>query len=352
MNVLLITVRSDFGGGPRHVNQLISGFPPQINVFAAFPLEGDPYADQWKSILPQDRILGIPYRKFSFVTLLKMFFFCKRNHIDVVHSHGNGAGIYSRLLKLLGLKARIVHTFHGVTDNYSSKLKLLLNKLVGSFLKRFTDVFILVSQGELNLAEKMNFVVPSRSVVVFNGVKDPGCIANSEKFKVVTLSRFDYQKNMYMAYDIALKFKNSDVEFVWVGDGPDFLRLKEKAKKDNLEIEFVGFSDKPIDYLAASSLYLSTSRFEGLPYALIEAASLGLPIVASNVVGNNEVVFNEKNGFLFRSVDEACCYIQQFKDNPVLLKQMGGASRSLYEKLFSEEMIVKQIVSTYQSLIK
>ena len=75
MNVLLITVRSDFGGGPRHVNQLISGFPPQINVFAAFPLEGDPYADQWKSILPQDRILGIPYRKFSFVTLLKMFFF-------------------------------------------------------------------------------------------------------------------------------------------------------------------------------------------------------------------------------------------------------------------------------------
>ena len=39
MNVLLITVRSDFGGGPRHVNQLIGGFPSQINVFVAFPPE-------------------------------------------------------------------------------------------------------------------------------------------------------------------------------------------------------------------------------------------------------------------------------------------------------------------------
>ena len=149
-----------------------------------------------------------------------------------------------------------------------------------------------------------------------------------------------------------MNFPNSAVALVWVVVGPDFFRLNDPAKKDNLEIEFVGFSDKPIDYLAASSLYLSTSRFEGLPYALIEAASLGLPIVASNVVGNNEVVFNEKNGFLFRSVDEACCYIQQFKDNPALLMQMGRASRNLYEKLFSEEMMVKQIVHVYESHIK
>ena len=191
--------------------------------------------------------------------------------------------------------------------------------------------------------------MPSRSVVGFNGVKDPGCIASSEKFKVVTLSRFDYQKNMDMAYDIAMKFKNQDIEFVWVGDGPDYLRLKEKAKKNNLKIEFIGFSDKPNDYLAKSSLYLSTSRFEGLPYALIEAASLGLPIVASNVVGNNEVVFNEKNGFLFSSVDEAYRCIEKLKDDPALLKQMGNVSRSYYEKLFSEETMVEQIVSAYES---
>lgn len=63
-----------------------------------------------------------------------------------------------------------------------------------------------------------------------------------------------------------------------------------------MPIDFVGFTKEPMKYLQSSDLYLSTSRFEGLPYGLIEAASVGLPIVASNVKGNNEVVNNGYNG--------------------------------------------------------
>jgi len=113
--------------------------------------------------------------------------------------------------------------------------------------------------------------------------------------------------------EVKARLKNEDVEFVWVGDGPDFCRLKEKAQKDGVKIRFVGFSDKPMDFLASASVYFSSSRFEGMPYALIEAASLGLPIVASNVAGNNEVVFNGENGFLFNSVNEACACIETLK---------------------------------------
>ena len=44
MRLLFITVRSDFGGGPRHVNQLINGLSEQCSIFMAYPKEGEPYA--------------------------------------------------------------------------------------------------------------------------------------------------------------------------------------------------------------------------------------------------------------------------------------------------------------------
>ena len=49
MNVLYITVRSDFGGGPRHIDQLIERMPKDINVFMAYPKVGCPYGLRWES---------------------------------------------------------------------------------------------------------------------------------------------------------------------------------------------------------------------------------------------------------------------------------------------------------------
>ena len=50
MNVLLVSVRSDFGGGPRHVHQLIEELPSSINIYMAFP-QGKPYGDLWLSLI-------------------------------------------------------------------------------------------------------------------------------------------------------------------------------------------------------------------------------------------------------------------------------------------------------------
>ena len=61
MNILLITVRADFGGGPRHVHQLIEELPSSINIYMAFP-QGKPYGNLWRShprILIEGLILNI-----------------------------------------------------------------------------------------------------------------------------------------------------------------------------------------------------------------------------------------------------------------------------------------------------
>ena len=62
MNVLLISVRSDFGGGPRHVHQLIEELPSSINIYMAFP-QGKPYGNLWRSHPRIKKYIDIPDRK-------------------------------------------------------------------------------------------------------------------------------------------------------------------------------------------------------------------------------------------------------------------------------------------------
>ncbi len=349
MKILFITVRSDFGGGPRHVDQLIKELPSNYEVFLAYPKDGIPYAQNWDSLISSENRIYIPYRKFSIRTLFSLYKFIKKNKIDIVHSHGNGAGIYSRLLKILGTKAKVVHTFHGITTNYSSKFKFYLNKLTGIFLRPFTDKFILVSNGELNLARQMHFVNNKKANVIYNGIDSSNIKAKSDHFKVITLSRFDFQKNMDLAYQIAKSLKDENIEFIWVGNGDDWERLKKQSEAEHLNIRFTGFSNHPIDYLACSTVYLSTSRFEGLPYALIEAASIGLPIVATDVVGNNEVVENNKNGFLFNTLEEANGFLKQLLHDKDLVSQMSEESIKFYNQNFTTEKMVSSLCDLYAS---
>ena len=175
--------------------------------------------------------------------------------------------------------------------------------------------------------------------VVYNGIEDKGRknIQNVSKkiFKIVSLSRFDYAKNMSLAYDIACAFKdNPNIHFIWVGDGPDYAYLKKKAESDLVNIDFVGFSHEPMKYLKSSDLYLSTSRFEGLPYGLIEASSVGLPIVATNVIGNNEVCVDKVNGFLYTQIEDSIKAINMLYNDSHLVKCMGENSRKIYEEKF------------------
>lgn len=351
MKILLITVRSDFGGGPRHVDQLINSLPENIEIYVAYPQHGIPYGLEWNSNSRIKSRVNIPFRKFSIRTLFEIMRFVKENNINIVHSHGNGAGIYSRLLPLLGIDAKIVHTFHGISEFYSCKVKKVIDKLNGRMLKYFTDAFVLVSYGELELGLNRRILFKNKSQVIYNGIEDPHKLANRKEDRIVTISRFDYQKNMDSSFAIASAFKkDNSVRFIWIGDGDDYSRLKQQAEKDCINIEFVGFSINPMEYLCNSSIYLSTSRFEGLPYALIEAAAIGLPIIASDVKGNNEVVIHGFNGYLFHTIEEGISYVKKLHEDKVLSESMSKSSRSFYENHFTINEMINALVSVYKKI--
>lgn len=337
------------------MDQLVKNLPTSVEIYMAYPEAGDPYAELWKTDKRIKGTIYIPYRKFSLSTLLKLNNYVRENKINIIHSHGNGAGLYSRVLKILCPKVKVVHTYHGISDIYSSKAKSLVSKIIGVVLSPLADLYICVSNGEKRMALDRKFSKEENTVVIYNGIKDPQFvnrrITGQASFKIVTLSRFDYPKNMDCMYRIAKHWVGSkDVQFVWVGDGEDKERLEKQAKEENVPIDFVGFTKEPMKYLQSSDLYLSTSRFEGLPYGLIEAASVGLPIVASNVKGNNEVVNNGYNGYLFKVESEAVNQINDIITDNAKYLQMSAASIEFFKRNFTEVKMIEALVKEYERL--
>ena len=104
---------------------------------------------------------------------------------------------------------------------------------------------------------------------------------------------------------IAQKLSDDEIfKFILIGDGEEKSITDKQIFEENIEnVTLLGYQKNVNEYLHASDLYLSTSLWEGLPYSLIEATRAGIPIVASDVTGNNEVVFYKQNGYLFQVND-------------------------------------------------
>ncbi len=359
MKILFITLRADHGGGPKHIDLLINNLSSDIEIYLACP-QDRPYYDLWSESKKVEDIFVLPHRKFSVKKLLGLNKFIKDNDIEIVHSHGKGAGIYSRILKILNPRLKIVHTLHGVHVGEYGFFKKSAYIFLERFLTLFTDKFINVSKSENEACLKLRLFKKSKSEVVYNGIKallkeDNAKIKFdlSGKKVVTTISRFDYAKNMPLAYEIAKNFKdNSSIVFLWLGDGDDRAKFESMAQKDGANVIFTGFTDEVPAYLSATDIYLSTSRWEGLPYALIEAQSLGIPIVATNVVGNNEVVENGKNGFLFEDARQACRDIEILLNDDKIYGKMQAEALLNFKDKFDIGVMIRKVEKIYEQIFE
>lgn len=361
LRVLLITARADVGGGPLHVDLLARHLPADIERWIACPDE-EPYASAWRSSPAVGDVISIPRRSFSLSALLELARACRRWEIDIVHSHGKGAGLYSRLLKLLRPRLRVIHTVHGVHIGQYGPVVRVMYLIAERLLRYLTTAFVHVSNGEQATCLALGISTASRSHVVYNGLPPvqafggqlPG-LAGVSRPIILTLARFEHQKNMPLALEIAALAQRDHPEwsFVWAGDGPEWAALERQARERGLtNIRFLGFTDRATDFIRNADVVLSSSLWEGLPYALIEASSLGVPIVATNVVGNDEVVIPNRNGFLYplESPAEAVSMLRDILTDPGVKARLARGAREVYEESFTLGTSVSRIAALYRAV--
>lgn len=359
MNILLISVRADFGGGPEHILQLIAHSTPEVRYVVACPND-EPYYARFVDLLGHENVILIPHRRLSaaaFVTLIRAV---KHRHIDVVHSHGKGAGVYGRIVAAMTLRP-CVHTFHGLhVGDYNAAARsvyLWLERVLGWL----TAAAICVSQGEHEQILAARGAPASRLRVIANGVV-LSSIRNSEPddsvFRLVAVSRYDVQKNPELMVQIGAGLAtDSEVgpfELTVLGQG-EYLevwrtRIVELGLQEHIRL--IGPTTEPRALFRKAHVFLSTSRWEGMPLAVLEAMSEGLPVVATDVVGNRDVVIHGVNGLLYSSDDAAGAVmaVKQLADKEYR-RHLGACGRRTVEQHYSARYMAERTCSVYKSVL-
>lgn len=361
--ILMITARADFGGGPEHVYQLTKKLNDGYEFFIASPKEA-PYWDYYCELVSPNNQFEIPKRKFRLTPIFRLSKLIIKNQINLIHSHGKGAGIYGRLLAFLTLR-KSVHTFHGIhIDRYNSvqkKIYLMIERL----LSKISSSVISSSNSESEKVLELKIVSKKKLEVIPNGVILPEMKIDKNNFfnnerKILTVTRFDYAKNTGFILDIIERVYNNnkldDFKFVIVGNGEGKLDLMNEANKKGFKdkIDFAGFIEDVSGYYLDAFCYLSTSRWEGMPLAVLEAMSFGLPVVATDVTGNRDLVNPKINGYLYdlNSAEEAAQFIILISENFDEWKRFSKKSRYLVEKYYTTEIMSNAVSTVYEKLLE
>jgi len=256
--VLMITARADYGGGPKHVYMLMKYLSDKVDFFAACPND-QPYYKIFAELWGENNLYIIPHRKFNFGRLWGLKKFMRDKKINLIHSHGKGAGVYGRLLSFLtGVKC--IHTFHGIHINNYGSIKRTIYPMIERFLSRLTQKIISVSESEKLKLIDLSLAKPGQIELIYNGVTLPDQtvdegVLNKPVLRIASISRFDYAKNSMLILAVLKelkKLKSSDkIRIDMIGSGPEEINLKKAVEEAELsdQINFAGFCDDPSSYL-------------------------------------------------------------------------------------------------------
>ncbi|GLU44899.1 glycosyltransferase family 4 protein [Allomuricauda sp. NBRC 101325] len=271
----------------------------------------------------------------------------KSENPDIVISHSSKAGILCRLA-CHNTGTPNIFTVHGWSFTPGVKgVKRYFYLAIEKIMGKFSDHLITVSKFDYTLGSKHNIVPESRMSVIYNG--SPDFLKSEEKSrheKPLTLlmtARFSYQKDHLTLFKALQQLKEAPIHVDLVGNGDLFEEFVSRAKEMGIDhmITFHGESNDIPSFLNKSDIFVLTSRFEGLPLSICEAMSVGIPIVASDVGGVNEMVKDGYNGFLIPKEDPIYLTkkLKAIIEDDELRKSMGENSRNTYLETFSTQQM-------------
>jgi glycosyltransferase involved in cell wall biosynthesis len=357
LSVLMISARADHGGGPEHMYRLLQRLDRSVESFAALP-EDVPYHALVSGLLGQGRVLTIPHRAFRPGALVKIVRFIRNHGIRIVHSHGRGAGLYSRPAALL-TGAFCVHTFHGVHVRAASGARRPAVVLPERFLSRFTDVFITVGEGEREEILGAGLVPPEKLTLIHNGVTIPPAPVTRPaggRPVLLTVTRFDEAKDPLLLVPILRAVRDSAGPapplLKIVGDGPLRAETERAVASAGLSgmAEFTGALDGVEGVYKQSFCYLSTSKMEGLPLSVMEAMSHGIPCVVTDVPGNRDLVRDGVNGDTYRPdrPGDAAARILRLMGDAALWERYSANARREAAERYDVARMAERITSVYR----
>ncbi len=294
---------------------------------------------------------------------------------DIVHTFDTKPNIYGRLAAYICNVKVIIGTqpgagmvfskFNPIFGKYRKKLFEFLLKIIS----KISDLTIFQNSSDLALMTSKKIVNHKNSTLIISSGVDTKFYRNLKnlKFKPLTdkknlvritfVARLTVSKGTIFFCELAksVRRKNPNVIFDVVGEIPE--GSKDKIDEEVLnnykkDINYIGKVENIKSILNATDLIVFPSFFtEGVPRVLIEAASMGLPIVAFDNPGSDEVVINEFNGYLVpigdsKSLEKA---VYKILKNEKKYYSFSKNSRRLALQKFDISFVAKQYKKVYDS---
>jgi glycosyltransferase involved in cell wall biosynthesis len=287
---------------------------------------------------------------------------------DVVHTHSAKAGALGRLAAERAGTPMVVHTFHGFPfHEFQSRARRAAYVSIERYLSRRTDAFLAVGGAVAAEAVRRGIAVPERVRVINPAIESAASVASPAVRAsarralgvpvgctvVGTVGRVDYQKAPETFVDAIAALGRPDVYAVWIGDGPMRRQMEKRATRRGLTGRFicVGHRDDVSDLLTGLDVFAMASRYEGLPCAVAEAMTAGLPVVATAVNAVPDVVLPGETGLLAspERPEQLAAAIGYMLDNPAEATRMAAAGRRLIADKFTPEALAEVLEATYES---
>lgn len=175
-----------------------------------------------------------------------------------------------------------------------------------------------------------------------------------DKLLVTTVGNFRYQKGHDFLLDVieAFSCQLQAVHFIWAGEGPLRETLEQKISSIGAteKITFLGHVEDVRSVLACSDILVVPSQEEGMPRCLLEAMSMSLPCVATNVGGTPEVIEQGISGLLsdFGDIESFGNNLKRLVDSADLRRKLATAARKRIVSHFSIETVANKYVKLFE----
>ena len=362
---------------------LMRQLAPDFDIFAVGTSErlGEVFAEAGFSYRRYPMSRGVnPLRDaYAILQLVRIF---RQERPTIVHTFDTKPGVWARLAAKIAGVPIIIGTLPGLGSLYASssaaaKMIRYVYEPLQALASRSADLTVFQNARDAEDFVERGIVSSDRvTVIAGSGVRtdvftptprgdttsasraDLGLAGDA--LVVTMISRVTRTKGVldFAAAARKLRALRPEIEFVLAGaadgEGFDALNERELGELDG-SVRWIGFRDDVREILAFTDVFVFPSYYrEGVPRVLMEAASMGLPLIAVDAPGSTDVVEDGRNGILVppRNVDAIVAAVLRLADDSLLRSRLGRQSRALVVSRHDLGLVVQQTRSCYQELLR
>jgi len=303
----------------------------------------------------------------DFLSFVKMIILLRKLRPNIVHTHTSKAGILGRIAtKIASPQTKIVHTFHGhLLYGYFSKNQVKLLIFLERWLAHLTDCLVAVSdkikfdllQNRIGISSPWKTIHPAIEFDTspLSYINRSNFNLNESDFVLLWVGRFTDIKNPMLAAEALrslYKSGSTSVKMIMVGDGELWESVSKFSQENDLGILFTGWVPDVKKYISVANALLMTSKNEGMPVVILEAAAYSVPSIATNVGGISDFIDDGNNGFLVAQNPESIAISVQTVISMPNLDEVSARAKEVLLTNFNLKRFVQNHTNLYTELNK